>query len=210
MSSYIPQLQSSEPDPSAEPRVLNLHGSEGDDVFETLSSKTRRDILKQLYEAPATPSELAGATETTIQNVHYHLEKLSAVDLVEQVGTQYSEKGNEMRVYAPANDPIVIVESEETKSRVESRLERIVGVLSLLAIASLLVQWLASMFEPPRAGYAFNATEAADVSISTTAAERGPDLVAQAQQAALEPGTLVFLGGLVALLVYLGIRRIST
>ena len=210
MSSYIPQLQSSDPDPSAEPRVLNLHGSEGDDIFETLSSKTRRDILQQLYEAPATPSELAGATDTTLQNVHYHLEKLAAVDLIEQVGTRYSEKGNEMRVYAPANDPIVFVESEETKSRVESSLERIVGVLSLLAIASVLVQWLASVFEPPREGYAFNAGEAADVSISTTAVERGPDLVAQAQQAVLEPGTLVFLGGLLALLVYLGIRRVST
>lgn len=208
MSSYIPQLQTSEPNPSSEPRVIALHGSEVDDLFETLSSGTRRDILKHLYESPATPSELAQTTETSLQNVHYHLEKLGAVDLVESIDTRYSEKGKEMQVYAPANDPLILVESEETRSRVESSLERIVGVLSLLAIGSLLAQWIASLFEPTTAAGSFNA-ETADVSVEMAAAERGPDLLAQAQSAILEPGALVFLGGLFALLVYLGVRRFT-
>lgn len=208
MSSYIPQLQSSEPRPSSEPRVVALHGSDVDDIFETLSSETRRDILKHLYDSPSTPAELADATETSLQNVHYHLEKLAAVDLVESIDTRYSEKGKEMQVYAPANDPLILVESEETRARVESTIERLVGMLSLLAIGSLLVQWLASLLEQPTAAGTFSA-ESADASIQTSVAERGPDLVAQAQSALLEPGTLVFLGGILALVVYFGVRRMT-
>ncbi|MFB6267333.1 MAG: ArsR/SmtB family transcription factor [Halodesulfurarchaeum sp.] len=205
MASYIPKLQSSDPAPSAEPRVIALQGSEVDAVFETLSSDTRRAILDHLYDSPATPSELATATDTSLQNIHYHLEKLQEVDLVEPVSTRYSEKGKEMQVYAPAADPLIFVESEETRTRVESNLGAIVGAVSLLVIASLVVQKLADWARAPAA--TVNMTLSARTfeadSGAMEAATRGPDLLAQAQEALLEPGSMVLIGGLVALTVFL-------
>lgn len=206
MSSYIQQLQSSDPTPSGEPRVVALDSAEVDNIFETLASDTRRAILKALYEGPSTPSELATHTDTSLQNVHYHLEKLSAVDLIEAIDTRYSSKGKEMQIYAPTNDPLIFVESEETRSRVESSLERIVGVLSVLAIGSLLVQKLVDFLSRPEP-----TNQAFTGSIETTAksqtVDSTPELIGQFQSALMEPGSLVFLGGLLALLGLLVIRR---
>lgn len=208
MSSYIPQLQSSDPTPSGEPRVVALDSAEVDDIFETLSSDTRRAILKALYEGPSTPSELAALTDTSLQNVHYHLEKLMTVDLIESIDTRYSEKGKEMQVYAPTNDPLIFVESEETRTRVESSLERIVGVLSLLAIGSLLVQYLANLLtRPAQTDTAFAAAESLGTTAKARTVETAPDMLAQLQSAVLEPGALVFLGGVLAIVALLVVRR---
>lgn len=210
MSSYIPQLQSSEPAPSSEPRVVALRGPEVDGIFETLSSETRRNILQELYESPSTPSELATATDTSLQNVHYHLEKLIEVDLIESIDTRYSEKGKEMHVYAPTNDPLIFVESEETRTRVESSIERIVGVLSFLAISSLVVQKLADFLRQPEPGT--NTTFAAETVDSAAQPESiamTPDLLAQLQSAMLEPGSMVFIGGIVALVGFVAVRRLA-
>ena len=211
MSSLISRLQSTEVTSSSEPRVIALRSEEVDPLFESLSSETRRTILRALYERPSTPSELASATDTSLQNVHYHLQKLEEVDLIESVDTRYSEKGKEMTVFAPANDPLIFVESEETRSRVESSLDRIIGVLSVLAIGSLLAQWLSGVFQPSTvttdAGSAetFSA-EAINTTAKASAVERGPDILAQLHGMLLEPGTLVFLGGLLAITVVLVMR----
>jgi DNA-binding transcriptional ArsR family regulator len=190
--------------------VVALRGSEVDAIFETLSSDTRRNILKTLYEEPSTPSELAAATDTSLQNVHYHVEKLIEVDLIEAIDTRYSEKGKEMNVYAPTNDPLIFVESEETRSRVESSLERIVGVLSLLAIGSLLVQYLASVLRSPAPRALETASDGSfSMSAQADTVQTGTDLIGQAQSALLEPGALVFIGGLVAILGFLLVRRIN-
>lgn len=77
-------------------------------VFEALSSETARTILEALYDRPGTASELADRVDTSIQNVHYHLQKLQSADLVDVVDTCYSTKGAEMDVYAPTNDPLVL------------------------------------------------------------------------------------------------------
>lgn len=209
MSSYIPQLQTSEASPSAEPRVVALQGSEVDGIFDTLSSETRRNILKELYEAPSTPSELAAATETSLQNVHYHVEKLAAVDLIESIDTRYSEKGKEMSVYAPKNDPLIFVESEETRSQVESSLERLVGVLSLLAISSLVVQKIADVIRSPEPKAESFTAETVDTTARSESLDLAPDLVSQFQSALLEPASLVFIGGIVALVGFVAIRRMT-
>ncbi|MFB6153395.1 MAG: ArsR/SmtB family transcription factor [Halodesulfurarchaeum sp.] len=209
MASYIPKLQSSEPVPTAEPRVIALEGSEVDAVFETLSSETRRSILNHLYDSPKTPSELARETDTSLQNVHYHLEKLKEVDLVEPVSSRYSEKGKEMQVYGPAADPLIFVESEETRTQVKSKLGAIVGAVSLVVIASLVVQKITDWLRKPANGEnvtlsatTFDAGQRATEGIS----RGGPDLMSQAQSALLEPGSLVLIGGLVALTMFLLVR----
>ncbi|MFB6070804.1 MAG: ArsR/SmtB family transcription factor [Halanaeroarchaeum sp.] len=201
MASYIPKLRQSSPRPDTEPGVFALDDEEVEDVLETLASETRRDILLALYDAPATPAELTAESDSSLQNVHYHLEKLREADLVEPIDTRYSEKGTEMSVLAPTNDPLIFVESEETRSWLRSMLPSFVGATALLALVGVAVQWLAERLRQPAVGVR-TATYNVTLDASSSKAVARP-LGEQLTSLLLEPGVLVFVGGMIAIVVVL-------
>lgn len=92
-------------------------------AFEALRASTARSLLQRIYDDPATASELADRTETSIQNAQYHLDNLREADLIEVVGTWYSTKGREMDVYAPKHDPLVIVVGDDDERQALSAIE---------------------------------------------------------------------------------------
>jgi DNA-binding transcriptional ArsR family regulator len=141
MSGLIDRLQDRTAAADERPRVLDVTDAESDEVIDALASDTRRTVFRTLFEEPGTPSEVATRMDTSVQNVHYHLSTLREARLVEGVDTRYSEKGNEMTVYAPASDPIVFVGDAELRPRVERSITEVVGGLGLLVVAALLVQW---------------------------------------------------------------------
>lgn len=198
MSSPLTKIRTGEATGSPEPRVLTLDGADVDEVFEALSSQTRRRILEELYDDPSTPSELAELTETSLQNVHYHIEKLAGVDLVEPVGTRYSEKGAEMSVYAPTSDPLVVVEGEQDRDEMESRLKRMVGGISAIAVGSVIAQFaLGERISPGESG-------GGDTMVMETAEEAAasnPGILDAVGNLLVEPGVMILVGGLLALLV---------
>lgn len=85
-----------------------INDCERAEVLRALTSETAREIAGTLGEEPATVSNIADAVDTSLQNVQYHLARLSEVDLVEAVDTWYSEKGKEMTVYALTTEELVI------------------------------------------------------------------------------------------------------
>ena len=87
---------------------IRLGGSERTEMLEALGSETAREILCALQAEPATASGLAEARETSLQNVQYHLDRLSAAGLIESVDTWYSVRGRRMAVYAPTVERLVI------------------------------------------------------------------------------------------------------
>jgi DNA-binding transcriptional ArsR family regulator len=101
--------QESTVDQPEQPQVVGLDDGDSADAFSVLSSDTARSVLGQLYREPGTQSELADELGTSIQNVAYHVERLEAADLLAVVDSWYSEKGQDMDVYAPAGDPLVLV-----------------------------------------------------------------------------------------------------
>jgi len=112
-------------------------------VLDALGSETAREILNAVYEEPGTPSELADRLDMSIQKVSYHLEKLEAEELIAVAGTQYSEKGQEMTVYEPPEDPLVLfVGTRERKRSLRSLAERLLPAVGLLTAASAMVQLL--------------------------------------------------------------------
>jgi DNA-binding transcriptional ArsR family regulator len=136
-------LLPSSPDvaPDGEPRVVGLDSEEADDLMAALSSTTARELLAELHEEPAPPGELADRVGTSLQNAQYHLENLGEAGAVEVVGTAYSEKGREMRVYGPADSPLVIFAGEkERASGLRAALSRLFGGFAALALGSLAVQ----------------------------------------------------------------------
>lgn len=108
MSALLPQRSPVEPT-NRESQVVNLGEAGSDAVFSVLSTEIARQLLAELYEDPATQSELADRLDTSLQNVNYHLGNLVEAGLVEVVDQWYSEKGREMDVYAPDGSPLVLV-----------------------------------------------------------------------------------------------------
>lgn len=193
MSGLIDRLQDRTATPNERPRVIEMDEEDADDVLDALSSGTARRAVRSLFEEPATPSELADRLDTSIQNVHYHLTNLQAVELVEPIETVYSEKGNEMSIYAPANDPLVFVGDRSRVPAVTRSVTQVVGGLAILVGASLLVQWGA---ERLLGGGDVIGGAAAPAEWGPPGADAGADAAPYLFDL-LQPGTLFFVGCLV-------------
>lgn len=100
-----------------EPRVIGMADDVADTAFEALTASTTRTILARLYEQPSIPTDLRDEIDTSIQTVHYHLEKLEEAGFIEPVGVGYSERGTEMTVYAPTTEAVVLVAGRDLTSQ---------------------------------------------------------------------------------------------
>jgi len=208
--------------PEGDPRVIPVDSDDADDVLSALSSATARKLLAELHDEPAPPGELASRVDTSLQNAQYHLEKLETAGAVEVVDTAYSEKGREMDVYAPADQPLVICAgNEQDTTGLRSALSSLLGGLAVVGVASLFVQELlgqsiGTLFGPtvrsgsaggtkPDSSYLPNGsgssgqrlTEAAErvATDGGTVAQNG----AEAAASAVPPGAAFFAGGLLVL-----------
>ncbi|NHN41113.1 helix-turn-helix transcriptional regulator [Halorubellus sp. JP-L1] len=141
MSRLLPFQSETEVPQDRAPRVVDLEGEDAEKVFGALSSETARSIFTALHEEPMTASDVADAVDSSIQNVRYHLENLSEAGLIEVVDTWYSSRGNEMKVYAPKDGPLIVSSDESRASRIRTALSRLVGGVGVLLASSLLVQY---------------------------------------------------------------------
>ena len=151
-----------------QPRIVGLEGEDADAVFSALSSTTARRIYARLDEEPGTPSDVAEAIDSSIQNVRYHLENLEEAGLVEVVDTWYSSRGNEMSVYATTDGPLIVTSDESTASRLREALSRFVGGVALLAAGGLFVQYSLTR-------WAESVTESAPAETAPTSADDGAE-----------------------------------
>ena len=138
-------LLPSEPDTSAaddaDPRVIGVDSDAADDVLSALTAETGRELLSELHDDPAPPAKLAERVDTSLQNAQYHLNKLEEAGAIKVIDTMYSEKGREMNVYAPADQPLVIFAgNEEQSTGLRAALSRLLSSLGILALASVAVQ----------------------------------------------------------------------
>jgi len=128
-----------------ESRFVRIDDDAADEVFDALSSRTARSILAATYEDPRPASELADAADTSLQNARYHLDGLSEAGLVRVADTWYSERGTEMKVYAPSNDSVVVVASDdETTAGAFDALKRLLGAVGAVSVGALVLQALVS------------------------------------------------------------------
>lgn len=189
MSSIFPIRSATNISAPENARVIALDEQPADDVIRALSSQTARVILAHVYDDPCTPSDLADATDTSLQNIRYHLDNLLEAGLVEVVDTWYSETGNEMQVYAPTASALVMFAGADTTTAdLKSVLTELLGAVGILAVSSLLVQWVAQVLRPVQDNIAGGGQGSIATSIIDT----------------LPPGVLFFAGGIVLLAVFTG------
>lgn len=209
MGRLLPIRSSVSPRPDREPRLVAIDDDAADEVFEALSSKTARTIFSTLHETPATASDLAEAADTSLQNVRYHLDKLDETDLIEITDTWYSERGREMKVYEPANTSLVMVSGDgPPETTLRSLLENLVGAIGILAIASVVFDWVANRPAPtdePVVETSLNATT------STPAAGMDSgNVMIEILGFGIPPGAIFFIGGLFVLLIAVGWHNLRT
>jgi DNA-binding transcriptional ArsR family regulator len=141
--SYFP---TSPDDPDTERfnlQVLEFGTESAGEAFQTLSSQTAQDIISVLQDGPATTTEVVDDVDTSLQNVHYHLDQLVDAGVVEVVDTVYSKRGRQMDVYATAGSPLLIVAGDEDdRETVVDLLSEFMGSIGLLAGVSIAVQRL--------------------------------------------------------------------
>ncbi|WP_177170758.1 ArsR/SmtB family transcription factor [Halobacterium jilantaiense] len=119
-------------------------------LFETLGDETTLKIYTAIQQDPQTPSELREVTDTSLQNTHYHLNKLEDAGLVEPVDTWVSKRGKDMDVYGPTNSPLILsFAAEERTSRIRSRIKNALSILGVISFFSLLVEYAVAVFAEP-------------------------------------------------------------
>jgi DNA-binding transcriptional ArsR family regulator len=199
-------LRSETPAQEGRPRVVDLADEDADAVFSALSSTTARQIYARLGEEPGTPSDVADAIDSSIQNVRYHLGKLEDAGLVEVVDTWYSSRGNEMSVYATVDGPLIVTSDESRATQLKNALSRFVGGVAALAGVSLLVQAAVDRFFSPDGVRSQSSSGDDSASVLTDASNEGVDTAMESGNAGVDafvstipPGLLFFLGGLVVL-----------
>ncbi len=186
----------------AEPRVVGLDDDETGAVLSALSSDTARDLLAALHDEPVTASAVADDVDTSLQNAQYHLNRMRDAGLVEVVDTVYSEKGREMKLYAPADEPLVVFAGSDSGRRsLRERLRGIVAAVGALLGLSAAVQY--TLRDGPWLGAPGGADGAAGDGVSTASTEAAG---AAEAAAGLPPGLLFLVGGLVALALVVGVR----
>lgn len=193
MSGLLPTTTDAGSEQEGELRTLCLDSDDAGELLSSLSSDTARDILSALHEQPATASEVAGRADTSLQNARHHLDNLEEAGLIRVADTRYSQKGREMNVYAPSEDPMVVfVGNEDHKRSFLDSLRGLVTAVGLLALVSVLVQRLI-------------ATDA----VGADALPRMADGAGAGAGAplAVPPGAVFFAGGLLVVLIALAWRR---
>lgn len=193
MSGLLPTSTDVSSEQEGDLQALWLDSDDAGELLSSLSSETARAILTSLHEEPATASEVADRVDTSLQNARHHLTNLTDAGLVRVADTRYSQKGREMNVYAPSEEPMVVfVGNEKGKRSFFDSLKGLVATLGLLAFVSLLVQRLV-------------ATD----TVATDVLPRMADGAGAAGGAplAMPPGLVFFAGGLLVLGVALAWRR---
>jgi len=185
----------SRPEPREDKKIVGFTDQESGKIFETLASETTRDILERVYNQPGTTSEIAEGVNTSIQNAKYHLDKLEDAELIEVAETWYSEQGNEMKVYVPTNESVVVFAGDEDRqSIIRETLSRLLGIAGVLTVSSILVERVVRVHE---------------VSFTTDQTSPVWSVIPITEPIFIAPGLLFFVGGSVVLLLVLGASLID-
>ncbi|WP_266078971.1 ArsR/SmtB family transcription factor [Haladaptatus caseinilyticus] len=206
MADLLPSSTDVDPPTGGNPRVLGVDSDDADDLLGALSSGTARDLLSALHEEPATASELSDRADTSLQNAQYHLQKLEDAELISPVDTIYSEKGREMKVYAPTDGPLILFAGREDQTTgLKDALSRVLGVAVLLGAVSAAIQYAATEGILGIGGQAAengSPSGGGGVSIASNEGARAAQDATSTVATTIPPGVLFFAGG--ALVIALG------
>jgi len=109
--------------------VLPL-GDESKKITQVISNDTARKIMELIAEHSMSASDIAKQLDVPLTTIKYNLENLVDVGLAKIERIKYSEKGRQVKVYAPVRKLIVLV-PEKLGSASITNIEIVGKVLNL-------------------------------------------------------------------------------
>lgn len=147
MSSIFP-IKSEKKVSVEKPEVVELESERAEVVLDALSSKTTREVFLEIYEEESSISEISERTNNSIQNVKYHIEKLEESNLIEVARVKHTENGNQMKLYCPKTEAVVLVASQKNKEEIlRSALKRMGGVTIFAGVLAAVLSRISSVSE---------------------------------------------------------------
>ncbi|MBE0522873.1 MAG: helix-turn-helix transcriptional regulator [Methanosarcinales archaeon] len=121
--------------------VLPL-GDDSKKITQVITNDTAREVLELLAEHSMSASEIANKLNTPLTTIKYNLENLVEAGLVKIERIKYSEKGRQVKVYAPVRKLIVVVPEKIDNGSIVDILKKYLGVFLAAILATGLVKLL--------------------------------------------------------------------
>ena len=121
--------------------VLPL-GEDSKKITQVISNDTAREIIELLAEHSMSASDIAKKLNVPLTTVKYNLENLVEVGLAKIERIKYSEKGRQVKVYAPVRKLIVVVPEKMDNGSIVDILKKYLGVILAAVLATGLVELL--------------------------------------------------------------------
>lgn len=114
-------------------------------IAKAMGSQTANDILQILGEGPRSLTDLTERLGIPMNTAKYHVENLLDAGLIAVEKTRYSIKGREVKIYTLTNQLLVVAPRQ---SNVRSLLLKYASLFGILAVASVLIPALSTLFGP--------------------------------------------------------------
>ena len=158
---------------SSDEKLLILPlGEESKKITQVISNDTARQIIELLADVPLSASDIAERLHTPLTTIVYNLENLENVGLIRVEKIKYSEKGREVKIYAPVRKLIVVIPERADRKSITDILRKYVGVVLAAALASGIIDFFSSKATTPQLvmkAYSYDAKDTAgSLNISAT------------------------------------------
>jgi len=127
--------------PADEKLLILPLGEESKKITQVISNDTARQILELLADAPLSASDIAERLKVPLTTIVYNLENLEKVGLIRVEKIKYSEKGREVKIYAPVRKLIVVVPEKADKKSVADLIRKYMGVILAAILASSIIEF---------------------------------------------------------------------
>ncbi|MEA2076370.1 MAG: winged helix-turn-helix domain-containing protein [Euryarchaeota archaeon] len=129
--------------------ILPLNDKNSKKLSQIISNDTARNILEAIASQSLSASQIAEKLGIPLSTVQYNLDKLSDAGLVKVERTKYSEKGKEVKIYAPQRKFVVIVPEKTNRKDVIATLKRYLAMIAFAVVGSGIIEFLAIKMKGP-------------------------------------------------------------
>lgn len=116
-------------------------GEESKKITKVITNDTARQIVELLAGESLTASDIAERLQAPLTTITYNLDNLEKVGLIKVERIKYSEKGREVKVYAPVKKLIVVVPEKIDRTSVVDMLRKYMGIFVAAVFASGFVEF---------------------------------------------------------------------
>jgi DNA-binding transcriptional ArsR family regulator len=116
-------------------------GEKSKKITQVISNDTARQIIELLADAPLSANDIAQRLQAPLTTITYNLENLESVGLIKVEKIKYSEKGREVKIYAPVRKLIVLVPEKTDRGSVADLLRKYLGIILTAFFASSLIEF---------------------------------------------------------------------